>query len=188
MQLPQWTSHKTVEGFKIANIIAQPRGTAAGNVLEPEEVKVPRSDGRVDIMFSAMFTEYVLTDETGEFSAVVSDGYMEKHGPYLDGYYVRYSDGYESFSPPDAFEDGYVQKGKRRVLHILVDENIQPTVDDMTALVQMFNAAVTEPVGAVIATLEAVDAELVDVQDGPDVELVTVYVSDFSREEEEGEQ
>ena len=26
---------------------------------------------------------------------------------HLRGYYVRYADGYESFSPADVFEDGY---------------------------------------------------------------------------------
>ena len=190
MQLPVWTSHKTVEAFKIANIIAQPRGTAAGNVLEPQEVKVPRSDGKVDVMFSAMHTEYVLVDETGDYSAVVSDGYMEKHGAYLDGYYVRYSNGYESFSPADAFEDGHVQKGKRRVIHLLVDQDAGLTIDDMTALLEMFKNAVVDNVGAVIATQDCVQAELVDVQDSPDLELVTVHVTEFenSDEDDDGEE
>lgn len=189
MKLPVWTCHKTVEAFKIANIVAQPRGTAAGNVLEPQEVKVPRSDGKVDVMFSAMHTEYVLSDETGEFFAVVSDGYMEKHGAYIDGYYVRYGNGHESFSPTDAFEEGYVQKGKKRVLHLLVDQYAGLTVEDMTALLDMFNKAVVdEPVGAVIATLDCVQAELVDVQESPDLELVTVHVVEFENPDEEDEE
>ena len=37
----------------------------------------------------------------------VSPEYMEKHKPKVGGYYVRYADGYESWSPADAFEDGY---------------------------------------------------------------------------------
>lgn len=182
--LPIWTSHKTVEAFKIANIVAQPRGTFAGNVMEPQRVEVPREDGKVDVMFSAMHTEYVLSDESNEFTAVVSDGYMEKHGPYIGGYFVRYSNGYESFSPADAFEDGHMQKGKRRVVHVLVDENLLPSQDDLQNIVEMFTAAVTEPVGAVIATLDSVYAELVDVQDSPDLELVTVFVSTSGADED----
>jgi len=34
-------------------------------------------------------------------------GYNDKHKPYAGGYYVVYPDGYKSFSPAKAFEDGY---------------------------------------------------------------------------------
>lgn len=37
----------------------------------------------------------------------VSAEYMEKHKPHAGGFYVVYKDGYESFSPAEAFEDGY---------------------------------------------------------------------------------
>lgn len=37
----------------------------------------------------------------------VSVEYMAKHKPQLGGYFVRYEDGYESFSPAAAFEGGY---------------------------------------------------------------------------------
>lgn len=37
----------------------------------------------------------------------VSAEYMRKHEPKAGGYYVRYDDGYESFSPAAAFEAGY---------------------------------------------------------------------------------
>ena len=39
----------------------------------------------------------------------VSDEYMRKHHPQPGGYYVVYADGYKSFSPADAFEDGYTR-------------------------------------------------------------------------------
>jgi hypothetical protein len=35
--------------------------------------------------------------------------YIEKHSPHAGGYYVVYKDGYKSFSPADAFEDGYTR-------------------------------------------------------------------------------
>lgn len=37
----------------------------------------------------------------------VSGDYLAKHKPEAGGYYVRYPDGYESFSPASAFESAY---------------------------------------------------------------------------------
>lgn len=45
-------------------------------------------------------------DETLQ-SFVVNSAYMEKHQPKVGGYFVIYTDGYRSFSPAEAFEDGY---------------------------------------------------------------------------------
>ena len=42
-------------------------------------------------------------------SVAVSHQYMEKHRPTVGGYYVRYSDGYESWSPAEAFEQGHTR-------------------------------------------------------------------------------
>lgn len=33
--------------------------------------------------------------------------YYKKHQPYGGGYFVVYDDGYQSFSPAEAFESGY---------------------------------------------------------------------------------
>ena len=41
--------------------------------------------------------------------AVVGQAYMAKHVPQVGGYYVRYEDGYESWSPAEAFEEGYTK-------------------------------------------------------------------------------
>lgn len=37
----------------------------------------------------------------------VSAEYVTKHTPHVSGYFVVYADGYESFSPAQAFESGY---------------------------------------------------------------------------------
>lgn len=37
----------------------------------------------------------------------VSHEWRRKHAPMVGGYFVRYPDGYESFSPAKAFEEGY---------------------------------------------------------------------------------
>ncbi len=41
------------------------------------------------------------------FNLFVSSDYMSKHKPEPGGYYVKYEDGYESYSPAEAFESGY---------------------------------------------------------------------------------
>lgn len=46
--------------------------------------------------------------EGSEYPAISVDAaYLRKHQPVAGGYWVRYQDGYESFSPADAFEGGY---------------------------------------------------------------------------------
>jgi len=49
----------------------------------------------------------VISDCTNSYSVVVDNDYLKKHNPQIGGYYVLYKDGYESFSPKEAFEDGY---------------------------------------------------------------------------------
>lgn len=98
MELPTYQSHKRVKGFQIGNIYAQEKGTADGT---REELHY------VDGILATQKTEYVLTSEAGEYSVVVSDVYYKKHEPFIGGYFVRYENGYESFSPSDVFEGGY---------------------------------------------------------------------------------
>jgi len=40
-------------------------------------------------------------------SIPVSTDYVTRHNPQVGGYFVLYADGYQSFSPADAFESGY---------------------------------------------------------------------------------
>lgn len=35
--------------------------------------------------------------------------WLDKHSPEVGGYYVVYEDGYKSFSPAEAFEQGYTE-------------------------------------------------------------------------------
>lgn len=77
MKIPKYKCHKEVGGLKI-KAIGYHEGTI---VLIPENEQY----------------EYIK----------VSSEYMEKHKPKIGGYYVRYEDGYESYSPSDVFEDGY---------------------------------------------------------------------------------
>lgn len=61
-----------------------------GNVLTPQDITQPNVE--------------------------VSESYMKKHNPTVGGYYVLYEDGYESFSPAEAFENGYKEINLNKLL------------------------------------------------------------------------
>jgi hypothetical protein len=48
-------------------------------------------------------------EESGFAPFELSLDYCRKHDPQAGGYFVVYKDGYESFSPADAFEEGYTR-------------------------------------------------------------------------------
>lgn len=81
MELPRYKSHKIVHALKIHNIDVDLDSGAA--VITPEDAGY------------------------GPFG--VSAEYMGKHKPRIGGYYVVYDDGYQSWSPCDAFEKGYTK-------------------------------------------------------------------------------
>lgn len=84
-ELPHYQCHKKVWALKISKIVRDGAG-------EDRE-----SDG------SAMITPV----ENGYAPFKVDRDYMHKHKPEAGGYYVVYDDGYKSFSPANAFEEGY---------------------------------------------------------------------------------
>ena len=76
--MPKYKSHKIVQALKI------------------KEVEIQRG-GVVRLRF---------TDE--KFQVLKPSGmFIDKHQPHPGGYYILYEDGYESYSPADAFEAGY---------------------------------------------------------------------------------
>ena len=90
--LPTWRSHKVVEGFKIDRI-------------------------GLDITPGCGYTlhGYDVTTKT-EMQVFVEVGYCQQHKPKVGGYFVRYEDGYESFSQAAAFEGGYTPIRRRRLV------------------------------------------------------------------------
>ena len=88
MDLPRYKSHKEVRALKIAAIEFNLDGSAR---FVPED-KLVRLDSK----------EGVLTTKPG---------FYKRWGGSDDdlGYYVLYGDGYESWSPTKAFEEGYTK-------------------------------------------------------------------------------
>jgi hypothetical protein len=80
-ELPKYQSHKKVWALKIKDIIDLNNATDGSRMIVPED------DGYAPF--------------------AVSGDYMTKHEPQIGGYYVQYKDGYQSYSPAQAFEEGY---------------------------------------------------------------------------------
>ena len=80
MELPEYICHKIVRAAKITRIKQY-------------------EDGSWSLIF----------DDIG----VIQDlpkGWISRFKPETGGYYVVYADGYTSFSPAKAFEEGYIKK------------------------------------------------------------------------------
>lgn len=87
-EMPKYKCHKVVHALKIKDI-----------KIQNEEDPSAETDGSA-----------VITPEEEEFSSFyVERDYMQKHKPEVGGYYVVYEDGYKSYSPAKAFEDGYTR-------------------------------------------------------------------------------
>lgn len=87
MELPRYKSHKSVWALKIADIGFDPissRGDGGGATITPAEA--------------------------GYAPFKVDAAYVQKHDPKAGGYYVVYADGYKSWSPAEAFEEGYIRE------------------------------------------------------------------------------
>lgn len=85
-QLPAYKSHKTVWALKIADIQQSPAD------------ELSTVDGG---------TWRLIPVNPGYGHITVPHSYVQKHQPHVGGYYVVYADGYASFSPATAFEEGY---------------------------------------------------------------------------------
>lgn len=79
-EMPRYKCHKEVWALKIASISPQ-----------------DEADG----------TAMISPADEGYAAFPVSQEWQQKHQPQVGGYYVVYDDGYKSYSPAKAFEDGY---------------------------------------------------------------------------------
>ena len=86
--MPRYSCHKEVSALKIKEVVL--------------DVKLANEENR-ETDGSAM-----ITPEDSIYAPFkVDHDYVRKHKPEAGGYYVVYKDGYKSFSPAEAFEEGY---------------------------------------------------------------------------------
>lgn len=81
--LPTYQCHKSVQAFKIDSVLPISPGVVrlCGVPAAGDPLKIPTAD--------------------------VSSFWFMRHRPRTGGWFVIYGDGYESFSPAEAFEKGY---------------------------------------------------------------------------------
>ncbi len=79
--LPRYRCHKVVQAAKIVDVTTLAHMPDSGGILALD----------------------------GAHPVAVDASYLAKHQPSVGGYFVVYDDGYLSFSPAKAFEDGYTR-------------------------------------------------------------------------------
>jgi len=87
--MPTYRCHKKVWALKIKEIVLAEKPTS-------EEFDRILSDFGAVIVPEGHFGPFTVSPE-----------FVSKHNPQVGGYYVVYEDGYKSFSPAQAFEEGY---------------------------------------------------------------------------------
>lgn len=87
--MPQYRSHKTVWALKIKEI----------HLDRDARPRDEETDG----------SAIIVPEDRGYGAFRVDAAYMHKHSPKVGGYYVQYKDGYPSWSPAEAFEEGYTR-------------------------------------------------------------------------------
>lgn len=88
-EMPRYVSHKKVWALKIKAIHLDSDARGRDEETDGSAIIVPEDRGY------------------GQFR--VSADYIRKHSPQAGGYYVQYQDGYASWSPAEAFEEGYTR-------------------------------------------------------------------------------
>lgn len=86
-EMPRYQCHKKVHALKILGVRQAP--------ADQERMHV---DG-----------DWYLDVEAPYSPVCVGHDFITRHMPTVGGYYVVYDDGYASFSPAKAFEDGYTR-------------------------------------------------------------------------------
>ena len=90
VEMPRYKSHKIVHALKIKALEQVTPDPAAEKPQHP-------------------YVLLMTPVESGYAKLYLDEAFVNKHRPFVGGYYVVYPDGYKSFSPAKAFEDGYTQ-------------------------------------------------------------------------------
>jgi hypothetical protein len=112
-QMPVYKSHKTVWALKIKEIRDEKppifKGAICRGCFALNSACGHCEQCDWEMKHGPRLGWFIVPEESG-FAPIKVDGeYMAKHKPQPGGYYVVYSDGYKSFSPAKAFEEGYTR-------------------------------------------------------------------------------
>ena len=92
----------------------------------------------------------------------VTKVYMEKHNPQVGGYFVEYADGHRSYSPAEAFEEGYTLADQEPVNHFSLAQRKQHEVDLLTQLQGALSQADNKEIKSRLLTLVERQFEVVN--------------------------
>lgn len=96
VEMPMYKCHKRVRALKIKEVVCH-----------------AHSDPSVSIEEFAKLDEFqggnLFFEEQGHATRTFTAEWYRKHKPEKGGYFVLYNDGYESYSPAKAFEEGYTR-------------------------------------------------------------------------------
>jgi hypothetical protein len=95
-QLPRYKCHKEVWALKIKEVIKH---------AHPD----PKADDAAFESSPEFQGAHLFFEDVGYAPIPVDADWYRKHDPEKGGYYVVYEDGYKSFSPAEAFENGYAR-------------------------------------------------------------------------------
>jgi hypothetical protein len=87
---PYYQCHKRVRAIKIKVIVPKANPDITGRSA------------------AGSYGAYIIPEKQGDILSV-DDSFMTKHKPEVGGYIVVYDDGYMSYSPAKAFEEGYTR-------------------------------------------------------------------------------
>lgn len=94
--MPQYVCHKRVGALKIKQVIKH---------AHPD----PKADDAAFEASAEFQGAHLFFEDEGFGPLPVDAAWYRKHDPAPGGYYVVYEDGYKSYSPAKAFEDGYTR-------------------------------------------------------------------------------
>lgn len=89
LTLPEWLCHKRVRAAKIDRIECLEKDIIGDRELHE--------------------SKWLLHHGESSHAVMVPYAFIARHKPEVGGYFVRYEDGYESYSPAVAFEGGYTR-------------------------------------------------------------------------------
>jgi hypothetical protein len=96
VEMPKYRCHKEVWALQIKEVICHAHADPDVTIEEFSK--------------SEYFTGGHIIPEREGYAPIPFDAeYYRKHNPQAGGYYMVYKDGYKSFSPANALEDGYTE-------------------------------------------------------------------------------